>query len=83
MRIPRDLSGSDLVRALATLGYTVTRQSGSHLRLTTSERGQHHVTVPKHDALRLGTLSGILADVAEHLGISRSELVERLFERSP
>jgi predicted RNA binding protein YcfA (HicA-like mRNA interferase family) len=61
MRIPRDLSGSDLVRALAAFGYVVTRQSGSHIRLTTSQGGQHHVTVPRHDALRMGTLSGILA----------------------
>jgi predicted RNA binding protein YcfA (HicA-like mRNA interferase family) len=81
MRIPRDLSGSDLVRALATLGYAVTRQTGSHVRLTTGDRGQHHVTVPRHDALRLGTLSGILADVADHFGLSRGELVERLFHR--
>jgi predicted RNA binding protein YcfA (HicA-like mRNA interferase family) len=83
MRIPRDLSGPDLVRALATLGYAVTRQTGSHLRLTTAEGGQHHVTVPRHDALRLGTLSGILADVAEHFRISRAELIERLFDRAP
>ena len=79
MRIPRDLSGSDLVQALSSLGYSVTRQSGSHLRLTTTEHGEHHLTVPKHDALRLGTLAAILADVADHFGMSRSELVERLF----
>jgi len=61
MRVPRDLSGSDLIRALSALGYSVTRRSGSHVRLTTSERGQHHVTIPNHDALRLGTISAILA----------------------
>jgi predicted RNA binding protein YcfA (HicA-like mRNA interferase family) len=81
MRIPRDFSGSDLVQALSTLGYAITRQTGSHVRLTTSQRGQHHVTVPNHAALRLGTLSAILADVAEHFGMSRLELVGRLFER--
>jgi transcriptional regulator of acetoin/glycerol metabolism len=32
MRISRDLSGPDLVKALGTLGYTVTRQTGSHLQ---------------------------------------------------
>lgn len=80
MRIPRDLSGSNLVRALSTLGYAVTRQTGSHVRLTTTGGGQRHVTVPRHDALRLGTLSGILTDVAEHFAISRAELAERLFD---
>jgi hypothetical protein len=62
---------------------SVTRQTGSHLRLTTSERGEHHVTVPHHDALRLGTLAAILSDVAEHFGMSRADLVERLFGGSP
>jgi predicted RNA binding protein YcfA (HicA-like mRNA interferase family) len=82
MRIPRDLSGPDLARALAVVGYSTTRQTGSHLRLTTSESGQHHVTVPNHTALRLGTLSAILADVAAHLAITRDELVERLFKKA-
>ena len=49
------------------------------MRLATREGGEHHVTIPKHEALRLGTLSAILSDVAEHLGISRAELVQRLF----
>ena len=79
MRIPRDISGLDLAKALRSLGYEMTRQAGSHLRLTTHEPGEHHVTVPVHAALRLGTLNAILTDVARHLGISRDELVSRLF----
>ena len=79
MKLPRDVSGADLAKRLGRLGYAVTRQTGSHLRLTTSERGQHHVTIPNHDALKVGTLAGILGDVAAHLAISRDELVERLF----
>ncbi len=46
MRLPRDLSGDALARALAELGYRMTRQTGSHLRLTTLEHGEHHVTEP-------------------------------------
>jgi len=49
------------------------------LRLTTNERGEHHVTVPRHEFLRIGTLSSILADVAEHLDLPREELIKRLF----
>jgi predicted RNA binding protein YcfA (HicA-like mRNA interferase family) len=79
MRLPRDLSGNDLAQALCKLGYQVTRQTGSHIRLTTTERGEHHVTIPNHNPLRVGTLSGILADVAEHFGLSREELAARLF----
>jgi predicted RNA binding protein YcfA (HicA-like mRNA interferase family) len=80
MRLPRDLSGQELVRLLAAFGYTVTRQTGSHARLTTQRSGQHHVTIPMHDALRIGTLAGILEDVAGHLGMSRNELAQQLFK---
>lgn len=79
MKLPRDLSGADLVKALARAGYRVTRQTGSHARLTTDAPSQHHVTVPLHDSLRVGTLSGILNDVAAHLKISRDQSLDRLF----
>jgi predicted RNA binding protein YcfA (HicA-like mRNA interferase family) len=79
LRLPRDVSGDDLAKALGVLGYRLTRQTGSHLRLTTTERGEHHVTVPRHAALRVGTLAGVLGDVAQHVGLPREELIERLF----
>lgn len=81
MRLPRDLSGEDLAQALASLGYRITRQTGSHMRLTTDQAGQHHITIPRHDPLRLGTLASILQDVAQHFGWTRQELQERLFQR--
>jgi predicted RNA binding protein YcfA (HicA-like mRNA interferase family) len=58
------VSGEDLARALRVLGYSVTRQTGSHLRLTTQQQGEHHVTIPRHGALRVGTLAAVLTDVA-------------------
>ena len=79
MRLPRDVSGDDLAKALQRLGYRATRQTGSHVRLTTTERRQHHVTVPKHAALRVGTLAGVLNDVAKHFDLSRDEVIRRLF----
>jgi predicted RNA binding protein YcfA (HicA-like mRNA interferase family) len=79
MKLPRDISGADLAKRLGRLGYEITRQTGSHLRLTITERGQHHVTIPNHDPLKVGTLAGILNDVAAHLEISRDELIQRLF----
>jgi hypothetical protein len=39
----------------------------------------HHLTVPDHRGLRLGTLSAILSDVATYLGIERSKLEQELF----
>jgi predicted RNA binding protein YcfA (HicA-like mRNA interferase family) len=79
MKLPRDLSGAELVRALGRVGYRVTRQTGSHARLTTESPSQHHVTIPMHESLKIGTLAGILNDVAGHLKITRDQLQARLF----
>ncbi len=79
MRLPRDISGDDLARRLGRIGYSITRQTGSHMRLTITSPNEHHVSIPRHDALRLGTFAGILDDIAEHLEISREDLLERLF----
>jgi predicted RNA binding protein YcfA (HicA-like mRNA interferase family) len=79
VRLPRDVSGRSLAKALIKVGYTVTRQTGSHIRLTMPAPDEHHVTVPDHDPIRIGTLAGILSDVADHLRISRNELARKLF----
>ena len=78
-RLPRDLTGEALAKALARLGYRRTRQTGSHMRLTTDHQGEHHVTIPRHDPLRVGTLGAIIVDVAHHHGLSRDALLEELF----
>jgi predicted RNA binding protein YcfA (HicA-like mRNA interferase family) len=56
MKLPRDLSGEDLVELLSRLEYVVDRQTGSHIRLTTQVNGEHHVTIAAHDPLKIGTL---------------------------
>ena len=80
MRLPRDLGGTELAALLRRYGYEVTRQTGSHMRLTSRLRSTaHHVTIPRHEPLRVGTLSAILGDVASYLETSRSELAAELF----
>ncbi len=50
------------------------------MRLTSTYRGyQHHVSVPRHNPLRVGTLSGILGDVADYLEIDQDQLEQELF----
>ena len=78
-RLPRDVSGAELASLPEIFGYVVTRQKSSHLRLTTQEGGEHHVTVPNHESLRTGTLNGVLKDGAEHAGVPRDAVVEKLF----
>jgi predicted RNA binding protein YcfA (HicA-like mRNA interferase family) len=78
--MPRDVSGAELARALHQFGYQITRQSGSHMRLTSILKGtEHHITIPAHTPLKIGTLSQILSDVSAYLDISRQHLVEDLF----
>ena len=61
-------------------GYETSRQTGSHMRLTSTVRGrEHHITIPRHGALRVGTLNSILSEVASYLELSREVLIEALF----
>jgi predicted RNA binding protein YcfA (HicA-like mRNA interferase family) len=79
MKLPRNLSARELVTSLRQYGYMPVRQEASHLRLTTQTNGEHHVTIPMHNPLKPGTLNNILKSIAEHIGVSREELLKQLF----
>ena len=79
MKLPRDLSGAALEKSLGKLGYQRTRKTGSHSRLTTSIRGEHHVTVPDHKVPASWHLKAILRDVSGHLNCTIDDVAERLF----
>ena len=80
MKLPRDLSGQEFAKLLRRYEYEITRQVGSHIRLTSTVHGsQHHVTVPAHKELRVGTLVKILSEVADYLKISRDDVERELF----
>lgn len=81
MKLPRDMGGEELAVLLRQYGYEITRQSGSHMRLTTLQGGEHHITVPRHRSLRVGTLNAILKDIARHLGMERDALIRSLMEK--
>ena len=57
MKIPRDISGQELIKQLKIYGYVVTRQSDNYIRLSTDYEGQHHITIPNHNPLKIGMLS--------------------------
>ena len=71
MKVPRDISGADTLRALERLGFSVVRQVGSHVRMAKADR---HVTVPMHRALVVGTLQNILRQA----GISLEDFLRAL-----
>jgi len=74
------MDGAQMAKRLGRFGYTVTRQVGSHMRLTTQRGGEHHVTIPAHNPLRIGTLNSVLSDVSSHLGITKDELLAQILD---
>lgn len=79
MKLPRDLSAAELIKALKIYQYEVERQKGSHIRLTTVLQGEHHVTIPNHDPIKIGTLASILSEIAAHLSKTKEEVIGELF----
>ena len=81
MKLPRDMGGEELAALLGKYGYEITRQTGSHMRLTSASKGfEHHITIPRHKPLRVGTLDGIVSQIAAYLEIEHQKLVRELFE---
>ncbi len=78
MKLPRDVTGARLTRALQGFGYRFVRQRGSHIHLVTDRYAEHHVVVPEHRPLKLGTLNELLKQVAQHHGMTREELIDEL-----
>ena len=78
MRLPRDIDGPSLVKALKALGYEPTRQKGSHIRVTTQRDGENHEVIPYHHPIKAGTLSGILKRIATHHGLAVDDLLKML-----
>ena len=79
MKLTRDIGGEELARKLEKYGYRLTRQTGSYIRSTSDVKGaEHHITIPRHKPLKIGTLSSILNEVASYLEMDRKALIEEL-----
>ncbi|MBI4904305.1 MAG: type II toxin-antitoxin system HicA family toxin [Acidobacteria bacterium] len=78
MKLPRDLSGAELIAALRRLGYKQTRQTGSHVRMTVSLPRQAHLTVPLARAIPPGTLAALIKDVAAHLDATIEDILPKI-----
>ena len=79
MKIPRDITANDLLKSLKSFGYEIVRQKGSHIRIKTELNGEHYETIPNHKPIKIGTLSGILNNIAEHFDMTKEELMEQIF----
>ena len=79
MKVPRDVDASDLITVFVRYGYTVTRQTGSHIRLSKqSDEGTHNITIPNHSPIKVGTLQSIIRDFCNKNDLSIDEIYRQL-----
>ena len=79
MKLPRDLSGTELVKLLCReFAYRKISQEGSHIILQTDSPRSHRLSVPDHSPLRTGTLNAILRAVANAKGIDKTDVLSKL-----
>ena len=79
MKLPRDVSGADLIQVLCKhYGYRHVHQVGSHVILETSHPTHHRIAVPQHSSLRLGTMNAILRAVAQVQGVDKRSIAAHL-----
>jgi len=79
MKVPRDINAERLITAMKRIGYTVVRQTGSHIRLSKkSETGEHNITIPNHKPIKIGTLHGIASDLCNFNKITIQEFFNGL-----
>ncbi len=72
-KLPTDLSGQDLIKALQRVGFVVQRQRGSHIVLR-RESPHARIAVPNHKTIRPGTLRTILHEA----NVTVDQLIELL-----
>jgi predicted RNA binding protein YcfA (HicA-like mRNA interferase family) len=79
MKLPRDVSGAEVIRVLCRdFGYVRRGQVESHVILHTDEPRSHRISVPDHKVVRTGTLHGIMKAVAAVKLVSVEEVVGKL-----
>ena len=79
MKIPKDLNAREFIKILEKLDYYPTRQTGSHIRLSNNFDPQHHITIPNHRPLKIGTLNSILKELSQVRSVDKSEIIKQLF----
>ena len=79
MKLPRDLSGAELVKVLCKhYGYARVHQEGSHIILQTERPVHHRISMPDHSTVRLGMLNAILNAVSRAQGVTKDAILEKL-----
>ena len=70
-KLPRDISGQEFRKAVARIGFTLSRQKGSHMVLFRADTSTTLV-VPDHKVLRIGLLRKLI----DQAGLNTDEFIE-------
>lgn len=73
-KLPVNISGKDVVKALGKLGYEIDPQTGSHMILRNKIPPHRRLTVPNHNEIAKGTLLAII----KQAGLRREEFLKLL-----
>lgn len=76
MKLPRDLSGAELIKR-GHYGHRRVNQKGSHVILETDSPRRHRLAAPDHDPLRISTLNAILRAVASAKSVDKETILSR------
>ena len=78
MKLPRDLSGRELIKVLCKhYDYRQVHQVGSHVILQTETPVSHRIPIPDHSPLRLGPLNAILNAIAKAKRVDKAEILAK------
>ena len=72
-KLPRGMSGKEIIKALQKNGFYVKRQKGSHIILR-RDNPFAQVVVPDHKSIDTGTLASIL----DGAGLSTDEFIKHI-----
>ncbi len=76
MKLPRDLSGREIVKVLCKhWEYRQVHQEGSHIILQTDTPSHQRIPIPDHNPVRIGTLNSILRLVASHKRVEKQDVL--------
>jgi predicted RNA binding protein YcfA (HicA-like mRNA interferase family) len=79
VRVPRDLYGRDFAdHLIRRWEFIELRQTGSHIILRTTQPIGLTISIPAHKPLRVGTLSGLLDEIAVHKNVSVEAILHKL-----
>ena len=79
MKVPRNVDAADVINLLIRCGYSIVKQTGSHIKLSKKlDECEHSITVPNHKPIKIGTLQSIVKDICFVNNLDINEFYQQL-----